>query len=105
MPRLELTNMSDPIHARLTKLSTLPGATVDPLGGRGLGPIGDGYEIVGHYVEPPTVGHPFQMTRYRSNGVEALGVFTTSPVTEVGPLVFKTLNSTYELTSLYEEAP
>lgn len=90
------------IHASLTKLSTLPGATVDPFGARDRGPIEDGYFVLGFYVNPPTVGHPFVIARYNSNGVEVDGFMRTSPVEDVSltdeGYLFRTANSTYRLT-------
>lgn len=90
-------------HAQLTKISTLPGATVDPFGARGNGPIEDGYFVLGYYVEPPTIGQPFVMSRYNSNGLEIDGFFRTSPVEDVSPTtdgyVFRTANSTYRITA------
>lgn len=92
-------------HAKLTKLATLPNATVAPWGGRDLGPINDGYEVKGHYWVAPEVGSTFTIGRYESNGVKVEGFFRTSTVTEVTPgdggvITFRTLNSTYQLTPL-----
>ena len=97
--------MMDSIHARLTKLSTLPGATINSLGARGNGPIEEGYEIKGYYFDVPTIGQPFRMMRYESNGTKAFGIFTTSPVdafeTIDDSIVFRTANSTYQITPIY----
>jgi hypothetical protein len=96
--------MSEAIHAKLTKVSTLPGATVDPFGARGQGPIGQDYYVKGYYLDSPTIGQPFYMTRYNSNGVEVDGLFRTSPVESVDKvddhIVFRTMNSTYRLEAL-----
>jgi len=90
------------IHAKLVKLSTLPGADIDPFGARGNGPIEDGYTTLGHYGQPPKLGDRFVLYRYESNGVAADGVYTTSPVMLIsredsGNIGFKTMNSTYRL--------
>ncbi len=91
-------------HARLTKLSTLPNAVIDPLGARGSGPIQDGYTVLGYYLEAPKVGSSFTIARYNSNGVEVDGFMRTSVVTEVSTrddgYVFTTANSTYQLIHL-----
>jgi hypothetical protein len=92
----------NPIHARLTKLSTLPGATIDPEGARGQGPIEEGYYVLGYYIEEPVVGQPFRMVRYESNGVKAFGIMTTSPVVEIKDSSFKTANSIYQLIKLLD---
>jgi hypothetical protein len=97
--------MSKDVHARLTKLSTLSGAVVDPLGARGAGPIDDGYTVLGYYVDAPKTGFSFQMSRYNSNGVEAAGFYITSPVELIsredsGDIGFKTANSRYRLQHL-----
>ncbi len=91
-------------HAKLTKLSTLPGAAIDPKGARGVGPIEDAYTVFGYYTDAPTIGLPFRMVRYQSNDVEMLGFFITSPVEAFervdDAIVFRTENSTYQLTPL-----
>lgn len=84
-------------HARLTKVSTLPGAVIDPLGARGVEPIKNGYCVLGHYVDEPEVGMPFSLTRYRTNDVDALGIYQTSFVTKIIDGGFETLNSVYRL--------
>lgn len=93
------------IHAKLTKLSTLPDAKVNPFGGRGLGPIVDGYICKGYYEQGPTIGLPFTMMRYESQSVEAGGIIRTSRVALVsrnddGSIGFNTRNSKYHLTPL-----
>lgn len=97
--------MNEPIHARLTKLSTLPGAEIDPLGARENGPIQDGYFVKGYYFDAPTIGQLFRMMRYESNGEKAFGIFMTSSVEtafqERGIITFKTRNSTYQITPIY----
>lgn len=97
--------MNEPIHARLVKLSSLPGAAIDPFGARGDGPIGEGYEIKGYYFDNPVIGQPFRMMRYESNGIKAFGIFMTSPVdafeTIDDSIVFRTVNSTYQITPIY----
>lgn len=88
-------------HARLTKLVGLPGGIVEPFGARGAGPIVEGYEVKGYFDNLPTVGHPFLMARYESNGVRVPGIFTTSPVAKVEEdekgVTFETHNSKYRL--------
>lgn len=92
------------IHARLTKLSTLPGGQVAPDGGRDGKPIHEGYTVKGHYVNPPKVGEGFRVLRYESNGVAIPGIMDTSPVTRVSAIAagyrFETMNSVYELVHL-----
>lgn len=95
----------DLVHAQLTKLSTLPDADIHPAGARGLGPITDGYTVLGHYANPPKLGEHFVLNRYESNGVKVPGVYSTSPVMLIsredhGSIGFKTMNSIYRLTPL-----
>lgn len=78
-------------------------------------PIYTGYEIYGTIKADgrPKVGSPLRITRTRRNGVNVLGVMTTSVVTEVlvpnyqelgdDCVVFSTANSTYRLDFLTEE--
>lgn len=93
-------------HAKLIKASTLPTGEIDPLGNRGLGPIDPGHMVLGFFTDPPTIGKPFILFRYSSNGVEVAGIYRTSPVTELtgfdNGYSFATLNSTYNL-SIYDK--
>jgi len=78
-------------------------------------PIYTGYEVYGTIASDklPTVGSPFQITRTRRNGINILGVMTTSSVTEVlvpnyqdigdDRVIFSTANSVYTLDFLTKE--
>lgn len=81
-------------------------------------PIHEGYQVYGIITDLPKVGFPLRITRTRRNGINALGVMTTSLVTEVfSPnyqelddqdfdeefVVFSTANSTYRLDFLTKE--
>lgn len=76
-------------------------------------PIHEGYHVYGFIADLPKVGFPLRITRTRRNGINALGVMTTSTVTEVlipnyqelgdDCMVFSTANSTYRLDFLTKE--
>ena len=69
-------------------------------------PTPDGYSLpIDYWVEgwikddPPKVGERLMMTRHIRNGVEAFGVFITSPIMFVSEdgMTFHTKNSIYEI--------
>jgi hypothetical protein len=84
-----------PTPIRLTKVADL-GTIPDH-------PIFNGYTVEGLTSEPrPAVGLRFAFLRTNRNGVEILGVFSTSPVTHIESatdkrVTFKTANSSYVL--------
>lgn len=94
-------------HVRLTKTGD-KGTIVDH-------PVFEGYTVLGHTVTGlPVVGERFRVLRYDRNGVEVLGVMSTSPVertawspAHVQPmhLTFETANSTYRLDFLADVEP
>ncbi len=58
------------------------------------------YEVEGEiqgFHQLPVVGESFTMLRHSRNGASAIGVFATSPVTEVTKNGFTTQNSVYQL--------
>lgn len=103
-----VNNNNSLYYIRLTKQSDK--GTIE--GGH---PIYTGYEVYGTIKAGglPKVGSPLQITRTRRNGINALGVMTTSTVIEVlipnyqeigdDCMVFSTANSTYRLDFLTEE--
>ena len=84
-----------------------PDNPAHPLGAFPFGqPTPDGYSIpVDYWVEGwipdrgPKVGEILTMDREIRNGVEAMGLFETTPVVEVSPdgLSFRTKNSVYKI--------
>ncbi len=54
------------------------------------------YWLTGELVNPITVDQSVQVIRETRNGVECVGFFVTSKVTEVTPTTFKTKNSIYD---------
>jgi hypothetical protein len=64
------------------------------------------YWITGEMPNPIIVGKPVMVIRDTRNGVKCLGLFQTSPVTDVTLTTFKTQNSVYDyflLTNSEEE--
>ncbi|HYG35736.1 MAG TPA: hypothetical protein VEC99_13180 [Clostridia bacterium] len=61
------------------------------------------YEMVGVLVAPPLVGKRVELLRLERNGEPALGVFVSSPVTEVNHTWFATRNSVYRIEVLHDE--
>lgn len=57
--------------------------------------VGPGYVVDGWFLEAPQVGRSMVLLRFRRNGVDRLGVFTSSPVTVVGESEIHTENSIY----------
>lgn len=58
------------------------------------------YTIEGELQGEIVVGRPVQVLRNKRNGVEMLGQFFTSPVTEVTATQFKTKNSVYNYSTI-----
>ena len=59
-----------------------------------------GYVLIGILLEPPHIGRPVRILRLERNGVEVLGFFKSSPVTQLTANGFLTLNSVYRLRRL-----
>jgi len=54
------------------------------------------YNIEGVLIEKMEIGFGIKILRDKRNGVESLGEFMTTPLTEIGDNFFKTLNSVYQ---------
>lgn len=54
------------------------------------------YNLEGILYHPIQVGESVIVERTKRDGVEAYGMFSTSPVTEIGDNYFKTRNSVYK---------
>jgi hypothetical protein len=61
------------------------------------------YWLTGTLIQPITVGASVVVAREIRNGVEAPGIFQTSPVVEVTNDTFRTANSVYDYTYLTPE--
>ncbi len=53
------------------------------------------YEITGFMMREITVGEPMQVLRTCRNGIETIGLFSSSPVVEISDRSVTTFNSVY----------
>lgn len=104
---------SNSTYVRLTKLRELPRPSGDERGQTPTGATSEGapdhhldvgYVVDGWFLEAPRVGSSMVLLRYRRNGVDQLGLFTSSPVTFVGETEIQTENSVYQLEHLSLES-
>jgi hypothetical protein len=95
----------------LTKVRAVLDAEVQP-GNWESYPIGSGgadtslpvdYVLVGTLIEPPRVGGRVRILRFQRNGVDALGLFESTIVTQVTFDGFTTCNSVYRMRPLDSE--
>lgn len=78
-------------------------------------PLPEGYTIEGFCFKQPKLGEPLQILRTKRQGIERLGIFTSSPIQGIEwkgstpeQLKLRTQNSVYTLTVVHEgcaEAP
>lgn len=57
--------------------------------------VNAGYVVDGWFLAQPRVGQSMVLLRFRRNGVECPGLFTSSRVTFVGETEIETVNSVY----------
>lgn len=97
---------SESSYIRLTKLCEIPessrleqwkaaAALVSEVSRQGR--LCTGYVMDGWFLEEPCVGRSMVMLRFRRNGIDRLGLFTSSLVTYVGVSEIHTENSVYQL--------
>jgi hypothetical protein len=99
----------DHTYIRLTKLrafsgalwrdqfATLTGATYE---GSPDHRIAAGCIMDGWFLEEPRVGRSMVLLRFRRNGLNRLGIFTSSRVTFVSAFEIHTMNSVYQIERL-----
>lgn len=58
------------------------------------------YEMVGYLLEDIVVGSQVRLLRVERNGETAVGMYISSPVTEVNAVGYATLNSRYSVECL-----
>ena len=58
------------------------------------------YTIKGFLLDDIRVGESVTASRYERNGIKVAGLFTSSPVMEIGDGMFKTRNSLYRITRI-----
>jgi hypothetical protein len=87
---------------KLTKIEALEGRPIDN--------VTEGYVIEGFVGSFPAVGKSFSVLRTKRNDVERIGLFQTSPITEIEMIntgyLIQTQNSRYHMeiiTDQYEE--
>jgi hypothetical protein len=93
------------MRVKLTKLAELDEATFKSgdLSSYKLGQMNYGvslpldYYLEGDMSHYPKIGEPVVVFRDSRNGVKSLGLFKSSPVTEISNQFFKTDNSVYQL--------
>jgi hypothetical protein len=56
-----------------------------------------GYAMVGFLITDLAVGQPIEATRIERNGIKALGVFSSSPVTSIEGDNIRTRNSVWKI--------
>ena len=97
---------SDSSYLRLIKLRELSGASGDIRGHAYAGDTSEGtpdhhidvgYVVDGWFLQEPRVGSSMVLLRFSRNGVDRLGLFTSSRVTFVGEAEIRTANSVYLL--------
>lgn len=95
-----------PKTVRLTKLRELTGAPRDRRSMAVAGVtsegspdhhVGVGYIVDGWFLQEPRVGSSMVLLRCCRNGVERLGLFTTSTVTGISETEIRTINSVYHV--------
>jgi hypothetical protein len=110
LDRIEKLKYGDTVKIRIQKRAEVTGGLpardmADHIPGR-VQPEGFSipidYTIEGDLTETITVGKSVKVIRETRNGVKALGIFHTSPVTEVTDRTFRTLNSVYDFEYLPE---
>lgn len=96
------------MRVKLTKLAELEEATFKSgdLNSYKIGQMNYGvslpldYYLEGDMSSNPKVGEPVVVFRESRNGIKSLGLFKSSPVTEISNQFFKTDNSVYLLEKL-----
>jgi len=97
---------SDATYVRLTKVREIPGSSLNEQRDAYNGATSEGspdhrldvgYALDGWFLQAPRVGSCMVLLRFRRNGIDRLGLFTSSQVTFVGESEIHTVNSVYQL--------